>query len=174
MIEMMVVTVILAVLLAMAVPSMREFAARKRVEGVAQELATDLRLLKSQQIQRRQLVVMAFSRNASVTCYSLYQEGPAGDSCDCTNPLGACPDWGDGSGSLEIKTVVLPISSGVTLDASPDSLRLFGFNAMPVGNATIRVAVRSTTGGAVQVSTNPLAMPVMCSISGSSYRLPAC
>ena len=72
MIELLIVMVILAVLLAIAVPSMREFIARKRVEGVAQELATDLRLLKSQQIQRRRNVGIQFGSNASITCYVLY------------------------------------------------------------------------------------------------------
>ncbi|HOB94851.1 MAG TPA: prepilin-type N-terminal cleavage/methylation domain-containing protein, partial [Aquabacterium sp.] len=54
-VELMVVVAILSVLVAIALPSARDFVARKRLEGIAQELATDLRLLKSNQIQNRPL-----------------------------------------------------------------------------------------------------------------------
>ena len=174
MIELLIVMVILAVLLAIAVPSMREFIARKRVEGVAQELATDLRLLKSQQIQRRRNVGIQFGSNASITCYVLYQVGTAGDDCDCTNVGGACPNPAADNRSFEIKTVVMPISSGISLTANPGFMRLIGFNALPMGNTMIRATVQSTQGGGIRVSTNRLGTPLVCSVSGSWNNLPAC
>ena len=175
MIELMIVMVIMAVLLAVAVPSMREFVARKRVEGVAQELATDLKFLKSRQLQRNQFVGLLFNSNATNTCYSLYEIGPADNNCDCTRPPGtACPNPGNPGSSVELKTVVLPRSSGITLSSAPNLLRLFGFNASPIGNTTIQATVQSTLGGSVRVSTNALVVPVMCSVSGSWNSLPAC
>lgn len=172
-IELMITLVILAVLLAIAVPSLREFVARKRVEGVAQELATDLRLLKSQQIQRRQFVGILFGSNASMTCYSLYAIGTADENCDCTIANGqVCGDPSRVEGSKEIKTVVVPRSTGVVVSSSPPLLRLFGFNGMPIGNATIQASVQSSLGGSIRVATNAAAMPSMCSLSGSGSLAP--
>lgn len=174
-IELMITLVILAVLLAIAVPSMREFVARKRVEGVAQELVTDLRLLKSQQIQRRQFVGILFGANSSMTCYSLFAVGPSDDNCDCTATGGPiCPNPGGAGSSSEIKTVVLPRSSGVTLSSTPRLLRLFGHNATPIGNVTLSASVQSSQGGTVRVLTNLLAQPSLCSASGAESSLPAC
>lgn len=175
MIELMIVMVILAVLLAIAVPSMREFAARKRVEGVAKELVTDLKFLKSQQLQRNQFVGLLFNSDATTTCYSLYEIGPADNNCDCTRPPGtACPNQGNPGSSVELKSVVLPRSSGITLSSNPVLLRLFGFNATPIGNTTIQATVESAQGGSIRISTNALVVPVMCSVSGSWSSLPAC
>lgn len=174
-IEVMIVLVIMAVLMAIAVPSMRELIARQRVEGIAQELATDLRFLKSQQIQRRRTVGILFASNSTQTCYSLYIVGPAGDDCDCSNTGGSvCPNPTSAGSSVEIKTVSLPASSGVTLSASPDLLRLFGFNAMPMGGTMIQATVQSVLGGTIRISTNSLGAPVLCSVSGNSSSLPAC
>lgn len=174
-IELLVTLVILAVLLAIAVPSMRDFVARKRVEGIAQELVTDLRLLKSQQIQRRQFVGILFGANASVTCYSLYAIGTGDENCDCTIAGGqVCGNPNRAQASTEIKTVVVPRSSGVTLSSNPQLLRLFGFNGLPLGNATLLASVQSSRGGTVRVSTNAVALPSLCSASGSESTLPAC
>lgn len=174
-IEVMIVLVIMAVLLAIAVPSMRELIARQRVEGIAQELATDLRFLKSQQIQRRRSVGILFAGNSTQTCYSLYVVGPAGDDCDCsTTGASVCPNPTSAGSSLEIKTVILPASSGMKLSASPDLLRLIGFNALPMGGTLIQASVESALGGTVRVSTNALGAPVLCSVSGNSSNLPAC
>lgn len=174
-VEVMISLVILAVLLAIAVPSMREFVARKRVEGVAQELATDLRLLKSQQIQRRQRVGILFGSNDSMTCYSLYFIGTGDENCDCTISNGpVCGNPARVQGSAEIKTVVVPRTTGVTVSSNPQLLRLLGFNGMPSGNTTIRASVQGTSGGTVRVSTNAAAMPSVCSVSGSESSIPAC
>lgn len=174
-IEVMITLVILAVLLAIAVPSMREFVARKRVEGIAQELATDLRLLKSQQIQRRRSVGILFGSNDSVTCYSLYFIGTGDENCDCTIGNGpVCGNPARVQGSAEIKTVVVPRNSGVTVSSNPQLLRLFGFNGMPIGNTTIQASVQGSSGGTVRVSTNTAAMPVICSVSGSESAITAC
>ncbi len=174
MIELMIVMVILAVLLAIAVPSMREFVARKRVEGVAQELATDFRLLKSQQIQRRRFVGMLFNDNALVTCYSLYAYGSNSSNCDCTRgPGAACLNQGAAGSSEEIKTVVVPRSSGVTVSSAPALLKLFD-TITPLGDATIQANVQSNLGGSIRVSTNILVQPSLCSVSGTSSSLPAC
>jgi type IV fimbrial biogenesis protein FimT len=174
-IELMITLVILAVLLAIAVPSMREFVARKRVEGIAQELATDLRYLRAQQIQRSAPVRIRFGSTDTMSCYVLYVWGAAGVNCNCTRAEGAVCGNADAAGaSQEIKTVIVPKSTGVEVTSEPALLTLLGFNGLPDGNTTILASVRSAVGGEVRVTTNSTAKPSLCSVSGSESTIPRC
>lgn len=171
----MITLVILAVLLAIAVPSMREFVARKRVEGVAQELATDLRYLQAQQIQRSASVGIRFGSTDTMSCYVLYVRGAAGVNCNCTRSDGPVCGNPDAAGaSQEIKTVIVPKSTGVSFTSEPALLILLGFNGLPDGNTTILASVRSPLGGEVRVTTNSTAKPSFCSVSGSESTIARC
>jgi len=172
-VELMVTAGILVVLLAIAVPSMREFIARKRVEGVANELATDLRYLRAKQIERRQTTGIRFSATDEKTCYVLYFEGLGSASCDCaTQP--ACAEVRGGAAAEEFKTVSLPRSSGVVVSSNPTTLLLAGVSGMPFNDVTIVASVASSLGGVVRVETNQAARPSICSVSGSNSALRAC
>lgn len=187
-IELLIVMVILAVLMAIAVPSMREFIARKRLEGIAQELATDLRYLRAQQIERGvRTARIRFMATDDLSCYVLYVWGSDGYDCDCTTgTIGSgCGTPGSAGASTQIKTVVVPSSTGVTLyssvvepgvtlPSSPNTLTLVGFNAMPYLDRTLQVSIRSTLGGEVRVSTNASAKPSLCTVSGSTSTIPQC
>lgn len=173
----MITLVILAVLAAIAVPSMREFIARKRVEGVANELAIDLRYLRSEHIGRggwtEPQLAIRFSASADMSCYVMYERSSArGADCDCGS-LPVCPQVL--SPSKELKTVTLPVGQGVQVTAigSPH-LRLTGTSGLPVDDAGLTIEVSSTLGGKVLVQTNLLALPLMCSKSGHHSGLAAC
>lgn len=173
-VELMVTLVIAGTLLAFAVPSMREFIARKRVEGVANELATDLRYLRSLQIERNRIEGMRirFGSNGTSTCYVIIATSPArGADCDCGNT----PVCNAAAGAeAEIKTVRIERSTGVLLEATPESLEVRGANGMPSGGATLQVAVRSSLGGELQVNTNQAGRPALCSLSGPAGALKVC
>ena len=176
-VELMVTAGIVVVLLAIAVPSMREFVARKRVEGVANELATDLRYLRAAQIERggTTTVGIRFTANSQKTCYVLFVEGGGrGDDCDCANqPICA-------GAAVELKNVSLPRSGGLTLTAVNPALFL-ATNGLPYRNrseanpsTTINASVSSALGGVVRVETNEVVRPSICSVSGSNSALSAC
>jgi type IV fimbrial biogenesis protein FimT len=182
-IELMVTLAIVAVLLAMAVPSLRELVARKRVEGVANELASDVRYLQSEVIQRhsKKLQINFGVAALPTTCYAVVTVGTFDDGTTCNCALAAAPICSDSSTALqELKTVMLPSSAGVTLTAST-ALMVLNLNGLPKYPSPssptapiLAVLVESTRGGKVCVTANGAARPSLCSISGHDGTMPAC
>ena len=182
MVELLITVVILAVLAAIAVPSLRELIARQRVESIAKELATDLKYLRTKHIEGNQ-VVIRFGSNAASTCYVLFGWGPSEIWCDCarTDGLTSC---GNANGrSEEFKTVLIPRARGVTVAATPDTLELTGFNGLPVYQSntrafqTIQAVVTGTNiGGELRVytTTDELIVPKLCSVGGRQGAFPTC
>ena len=181
MVELLITVVILAVLAAIAVPSMREFIARQRVESIAKELATDLRYLRTEAIQRRRDVQILFlqSADSATSCYVLYFPGTDGAQCICgrTDGLPTCGDRTLPHAHQEFKTVSVRRDSGIVLSANPTSLNLGGLNGLPRGNQAFRASVAGTSiGGEVLVYTTVLdrIIPKLCTNSGHHGSLRAC
>lgn len=179
MVELLITVVILAVLAAIAVPSMRELIARQRVESVAKELATDMRYLRTEAIQRRRDVQILFLSSTSSTCYVLYTPGVNGGNCQCarTDGLPICGDPNVQGAHREFKSVTVARDRGIVLSADPDSLNLGGLNGLPRGNQILRASVAgSALGGEVRVFTtaNDLIVPKLCSVSGHHGSIAAC
>jgi len=179
MVELLITVVILAVLAAIAVPSMREFIARQRIEAIAKQVATDLKYLRTLATQRRFAVQIYFNSNATASCYVLYGFNDNGWYCDCARTDGqrACGDETIAGASVEYKTVSIPKSSGVVLSANPAWLDLQGVDGLPTGaQRTIQISVRGTNiGGELKVyTTADLAVPRICSVPGRVGSIPAC
>jgi len=177
-VELMVTLAILAVLLAVALPSMRDFIARKRMEGVAQELLTDLRLMKSLPPKPTYPAAIKFGSNTALTCYALYLRGPGGrgdGSCDCTLASGLeCGAAGLGAPEL-IRVVSLPRSSGITISASRQVTALeVGNDGIPINNLSLQATLEGTGVGSIRVLTNEIFVPSMCSVSGAFGSINPC
>lgn len=116
MIELLVGVAILAMLVAIAAPSMRDWMIRQRVKSVSSELVTDLQLARTESVSRNSKIVVSFDSNASTTCYTVHTGGNAfNPKCDCRLPAGtAC----NGLGMTEIKTTNVDTSSGVTISSN--------------------------------------------------------
>jgi prepilin-type N-terminal cleavage/methylation domain-containing protein len=177
-VELIVVLAILSVLLAVALPSAREFIARKRLEGVAQELVTDLRLLKSYQIQNRpgNGTSISFSSSSNKVCYMLYMRGNGTfPHCDCG--LAADRVCGEASATgkpIAIRQVDIPSTAGITLSASRTQLTVNGYNGLPMFNNTLNITVSGTGVGSIEISNSPLGVPSLCSRSGAFGSIRTC
>jgi type IV fimbrial biogenesis protein FimT len=99
MIELLVVVALVAIILAIAVPSFTSILARKRLEGVASELATDIQYARSEAAQRNAAVGVVFG----TTCYAVYVLGTT-DATNCTTL---------GTGAVELKTVQIGGGTGL-------------------------------------------------------------
>ncbi len=177
-VELMVTLAIVAVLLAVALPSMRDFVARKRLEGIAQELVTDLRLLKSHQIQNRPNTGTAiwFGQNDQKTCYNLYVQGTIQKDCRCNLAADVVCGPADAGGDrpAPIRQVDIPVSTGIRLSANRTFLEVGGYNGMPVANRSVQVSISSATAGEIRVSTSQTGLPSICSVSGVFGAIQKC
>ena len=177
-VELMVTLGIVAVLVAIALPSMRDFVARKRLEGIAQELVTDLRLLKAHQIQNRPNTgtAIGFGSNGQKTCYILYVRGDNVENCDCGEADDAICGPADAGGQrpAPIRQVNILNSSGVTVTANRSNLAVLGYNAMPQFNRTVNITLASASAGEIRVSTNATGVPSICSVSGAFGAITRC
>ncbi len=109
-IELMTVMIIAAILLVIAAPSFNDMLERRRLEGQANELVTDLAYAKSEAVQRNREVFLR-THPTSNTCYIIaaMPDPPAG-SCSCA----ATPRCT--GGPTELKTVEL--TNGVTVTSN--------------------------------------------------------
>ena len=110
-IELMVVVALGAILLMLAAPSFTNFLAKRRVEGVASELATDLQYARSEAVQRNAVVRVIFG----TSCYAIHVAGTT-DATSCTSL---------GTGAVNVKTVQLTSATTVGLAFTSNNSKAF-------------------------------------------------
>jgi type IV fimbrial biogenesis protein FimT len=193
-VELLVVIGLVGILIAIVGPSMQGVISAKRVQGISDEIATDVQFARSEAARRNRDVRIGFQASDTLSCYVLYLEpvvppvalpaagvnGGAG-SCDCSLTPGqnVC-----GEGREEIKTVQVPRSVGVGFSAnSADGpIAIFGAataalvsaiapGAMP---APFEVLVAGTPRGKLRTTINTAGRPSLCSPDGSVSGAPQC
>jgi Tfp pilus assembly protein PilE len=185
-IELTVVLIVIGVVIAIAVPSMRSMTARHRVQSVHADLLTDLQLARSEMIKRsgssvsdeiRTRVAVTFGSNASVSCYTIH-EVVTGINCDCTRGAGnACAPVVPPAPSPEIKTMQLTRAVGVSLAASSASGSKVEFAPPPNGLVTptdLVIDVQDPVSGHLRTSLSALGVPSVCSPDGSIRGVAPC
>ena len=175
--ELMVVMIVVAVLAAIAVsPPMRGMLARQQVEGMHAELLTDLRLARSEALQRSgnsTSVAVTFGANADVSCYTIHVVVP-GVVCDCTRAPGdVCLPAAPGQ---ELKSMQYPRAAGFSVAASSPSGPSVVFSP-PKGLAApdgLVIDVQGTLSGRLRTSLSALGVPRVCSPDGSIRGVASC
>jgi type IV fimbrial biogenesis protein FimT len=105
-VELMTVVLVASVLLAIAAPSFRGMLDRRRIEGRANELLTDLQYARSEAVARNRNVELRIGGAGNATCYVIAV--PAGGVCDCTTPPPSCT-----APSIGLKTVTMANDIGI-------------------------------------------------------------
>lgn len=175
MVELLVAVSVLGVLLAVAVPSLLDMIHRKRVEGVAQELASDLAQMKATAASRSHLDLYTYFRigvEDSLNCYSMYVKTPFDDvKCNCLQPPGeACvskvrPD-------AEIKTVKISESSGIHLVSSPrDYVYMKDFHSV---SWPMQIRIEGKRAGVLRIDVDKGALIRVCTPDASMSGYPEC
>lgn len=129
-IELMVVVGIAALIMTLAAPSFTSLIEMQKLRGVSAQLVTDMQFARSEAISRNTVVRIDFRVNSAMSCYSMYTapliQGSQG-RCNCTlGPGNACTGLAN---RVEVRTLQVPVSTGVTIRPLPEQLRnSFGFD----------------------------------------------
>ena len=115
-VELACTTAILGSLLSAALPAADSLVQRKRLQGVAETLRTDLQEVRSLTIQRNVNLLVHFESDSQGTCYIVH-EGAEG-SCQCdANHQARCT-----APNQAVKTQWLPASRQITLTGGKEIL----------------------------------------------------
>lgn len=79
-IELMVTLAVLAIIFAIAAPSFSGLTERRKLNGAAEKLFTDLLFAKTEAIKRNTSIRVSFTGNGATWCYGL----AVNSACDCT------------------------------------------------------------------------------------------
>ena len=174
-IELLVTVAISIVLVAIAVPQMRELIARKRVASIANELASDIRYARAQVVEQNQPIWINFGSSTNFTCYVIYTEGGLSEVCDCARATGAVCAAATNP-SIPLKTVYIQRSTGVQLTSAAPYLRYLEPVGAPIpffGGAST-ATVTSTLGYAVNLDLNTPVSAKLCAASGLASEFGNC
>lgn len=135
-VESCMVVAVIAVLVAVATPSLRPLIDARRLEGAASELATDVQLARSEAVARNRPVRLTLQTTADGSCYLLHT-GNAGD-CRCagTGPV-VCS-----AGATPIKRVTALTADGVGFASNSLSMSFDPLHGTCTPAATLRVLGR--------------------------------
>jgi type IV fimbrial biogenesis protein FimT len=165
-IEACIVFAIAAILIGTATPSFVKGKHKRLADGVAGELATDLRFVRSVAVARNEGVRMSFYASAAGQCY-LFHTGARGDcSCDSAG-AGQC------SGGAEVlKSVFRPADQHVKVVANVSSMLFNADNGTTVPGGT--VCVVPSSGRDMRHTVNIMGRVKTCSAEAGRTPCGAC
>ena len=156
-IEGMVTTTIAAVLVGAAVPSFNDTLQRRRIDGVAAQLETDLMLARSEAVMRNESVHAAFTRDATGSCYVLHS-GAAGD-CTCSGGGALVCE----PGVQVLRSVHIGAGEPVQLRSNSRSMLFDAVKGTVTPTATIQV---QSPVGTVRTIVNIMGRVRQCAVAG--------
>lgn len=168
-IELLVGVAIIAILLALGVPSMREWMINQRVSATASEVMTDMQFARSEAVKRNTFATMVFNNGGN--CYTIQAALTGIGACNCTQPSGSrCPQ-----GFIELKT--MSPEAGVTVSSTGNAtFTNLTSLALPFSAArTITVDDGTAAHRVILCAGSGVHRPSMCKPAGSKVSgIPAC
>jgi len=173
--ELLVTVAVAAVLMSLAVPSMRELIALQRLKSINAELVTDLQYARSEAVSRNSTLLWVkfmTSANPPMSCYVVYSATAFGN-CDCTlAPGSVCT-----GGREEIRTTRIPASTDVQVlpvSSPPPAEVRFGNDGMRLGSADFAISTTRISGspGKLKVTVSATGRPTVCSPDQSISGVP--
>lgn len=132
-IEACTVLAISSVVVGASVPGLQSLIESRRLNGAAAQLATDIQYVRTEAVVRNQALRLSFHSSTDATCYVLHTGATA--QCACP-PSGAAVCNG---GAEEIKTVHLPATEKVVLQANVGSVLFDPLHGTSTPTGTLRV-----------------------------------
>jgi type IV fimbrial biogenesis protein FimT len=164
-IEAVLTMTIAAIAVSTAAPGALGMVARKRLEGVATQLATDLQYVRTETVSRNEPVRISFHTDPGGSCYVIHTGAKA--QCSCTGPAPAACS----GGAVQIKTVYLPAAHQIAVQASASSILFDPVHGTSTPTGTARVI---GTPGAIHHVVNVMGRVRSCSPEGVMPGYRAC
>ena len=132
-VEACVVVAITAVLASTAAPSFRGLIDSRRLDRAATALASDIQFARSEAVARNQPLRLSLHAMADGACYVIHTGAAAQCTCQAVGPA-QC-----NGGAQEVRTVVLPASDQVRLQANVGSVLFDPLHGTSTPTGTLRV-----------------------------------
>ena len=163
-IEAAVVMAIGAVAFSTAAPGFQTFLAKKRLDGVATQLATDLQFVRTEAVSRNEAVCISFHTDPGGSCYVIHTGLKA--QCTCSGPA-AATCIGD---AQQVKTVYVPVAQQVSVQANVGSILFDPMHGTSTPTGAVKVL--GAQGTAVHHVVNIMGRVRSCSPDGlvTGYR----
>ena len=87
-IETCIVLTVTAIVAATAAPAMQDLLDRRRLEGAAALLVTDIHFVRSESVARNQPLRLSIHASPTGMCYVIHSGAPDDCRCDTTGPAG--------------------------------------------------------------------------------------
>lgn len=147
-----------------AAPGFQELIARKRLEGAAARLATDLQGVRTEAVARNVPLRVSFHADPGGSCYLVHTGARA--LCSCSASAASC----SGEAVL-VNAVHLPAAQGVAVSASATSILFDPVHGTSTPAATARLTAAQ---GAVHHVVNVMGRVRTCSPAGRIPGYRAC
>lgn len=165
--ESAITVAVLAIVVAIAVPSFGAFIEARRLDAVASQLAADVQLARSEAAARNRPVRVSIQTGAAGSCWIVHTG--AGADCRC----GADPDRAVcNGGATAIKTVTLADADRLRVEANVDSMLFDPLHGTTTPAGTLRVV--DSRGRAVQHVVNAMGRTRSCSPGAALTGWRAC
>ncbi len=166
-VELLVAMGITAVVVGIAIPSMRNWMISQRVVSTAGEIVTDLRFGRSDAISNN-LPIQVQYMDAGNGCYTIFRGDPdSTEVCQCSKGAGnAC----QGLPWVELKTYAAPAGGDVTIKGPADKYKLFnGGYFLDAEGTALQLLVSGGGGKELKVLLLPgVSRPTICAPAGST------
>ncbi len=168
-IEALVAISILAVLLAVAVPSLNDWILLTRLKASAAELVTDLQLARSESVRRNYEVVIRYRSDATQSCYTVHLHAAVAGDCRCLDGAGVACAGGMGDvNRAELKTTSVATNRGVNMTFVPVRIQFNPPTGLPLNLTALQANFNAGGTRQLRVVTNATGRPQICAPAGSS------
>ncbi len=154
-IEVLVAIGVIGLLLALVGPSFKDYLLVQRLKSIHAQVVTDMNFARSEAVARNNFARVVFrDDDPNQTCYTIFVNPPGvgfANRCNCNLGPGAACTFPGNAGSVEIRTVQVPRSSGVRVTAPGNSAT--GVNPFPA------VGFSNLHGGLLSIPTDQSASP---------------
>lgn len=177
-VELIIVIAVVGMVLALAVPSFRDYMLVQRLKSTNEQLVTDLMLARSEAVGRATYLRIVFGSDGTNTCYTLYTNPPGvanSQRCNCLLGQGsACSLSNAGNPSVEVRTVTLPTSGAIRVLTPAQADPAMAFNAVTGGLTAIPTDTGATPLNSFTIETSIDAARTIKTTVGRAGKVTVC